>query len=85
MDEKFDSDDGVFINKRTRAASSTSAFDQEEENANLDFATSAQLPNMLDSRNRPVLFTKGNIASAKIMQPNNVSKNTTNMAFNRHD
>ena len=78
MDEKFDSDDGVFINKRTRAASSTSAFDQEEENANLDFATSAQLPNMLDSRNRPVLFTKGNIASAKIMQPNNVSKNTTN-------
>ena len=46
-EEKDDSDDGMFDTKRTRAASSTSAFDQDEENANFDFATNVKLPTLV--------------------------------------
>ena len=71
MDEKFDSDDGVFNSKRTRAASSTSAFDQEEENANLDFATKHK-PSNLENGNHPASFTRGIVDPIKSTQNSGV-------------
>ena len=51
LNEKIDDSDdgrgGMFKTNRTRTASSTSAFDQDEENANFDFVTSGKLPSLL--------------------------------------
>ena len=58
IDEKFDSDEALFNSKRTRAESSTSAFDQEEENANLDFATNEDFPKLTNNGAPPLPFSK---------------------------
>ena len=58
IDEKFDIDEALFNSKRTRAESSTSAFDQEEENANLDFATNEKFPKLTNNVAPPVSFSK---------------------------
>ena len=58
MDDKFDSDDGQCLNRRNRTASSTSAFDHEED-ANLDFATNNTTTNSEHNNHLPVTFPKG--------------------------
>ena len=64
INENFDSDDGPYINKRTRAASSTSAFDQEED-ANLDFATTEKSTHFSQNSNLAISFPKGIVNSHK--------------------
>ena len=82
IDDKPDSDDGMYISKRTRAGSSTSAFDQEEENANLDFATNEKLPKAVTHASLITSLSKGTIQPTKLLSsqdissPENTSKNT---------
>ena len=80
MDENFDSDDGLYVNRRNRTASSTSAFDQEED-ANLDFATNDKSTNSKFNRDLTISFPKG-IANSHIptttSQIDNYLLNTTN-------
>ena len=51
-----DGDEGIFLNRRNREASSTSAFDQEED-ANLDFATRDKASNLKQNINLPISFS----------------------------
>ena len=80
MDENFDSDDGLYVNRRNRTASSTSAFDQEED-ANLDFATNDKSTNSKFNRDLTISFPKGITNShmpTTTTQINNYLLNTTN-------
>ena len=71
--KNLDSDDGAYINKRTRAASSTSAFDQEED-ANLDFATNEKSTNLSHNSNLAISFSKGIVNSQKPTTTSQISK-----------